>query len=125
MDWFNLISILLGGGGIVSGILALYNAKSNRDTVDISNFHSLIEEERKEREIIRHEFLEYKREVNQRVAQFKDEFNAKCEENSRMQTAIYQAYRCRWPDDIGDCPVIDAFRRTHCPHYNKQSDETK
>ena len=50
MEWYNILVLLLGGFGGISGVISLYHAKSNKDTIDIKNLHSIIEEERKERE---------------------------------------------------------------------------
>ena len=47
MEWYNILVLLLGGFGGISGVISLYHAKSNKDTIDIKNLHSIIEDERK------------------------------------------------------------------------------
>lgn len=113
MAWYEVIGILLGafGGisGIVGGVVTMYNAKSNKDTIDISNFHSLIEEERSERKLLAKEYHDYKKVVDEKVAEVKRNFEALKDENQRMLKSIYQAYRCKLPPKMSDCPVIKMF----------------
>lgn len=113
MAWYEIVGLLLGGvggvTGIVSGFITMYNAKSNKDTIDISNFHSLIEEERTERKELTREYHEYKAIVEKKVNEVKKEFELLREENQRMLKSIYQGYRCKLPEKLSDCPVIKMF----------------
>jgi hypothetical protein len=107
MDWYNILSIILGalGGAGVS----LYTAKSNKDTIDISNFQRLIEEEREERRILKEEYKEYKESVDRKVEKVKIDFEKLQKDNKKMITSIFQAYKCKLPEKINDCPVIKLF----------------
>lgn len=110
MEWYEIAIGVLGvlGGG--AGLISIYQAKSNKETIDIQNFHSLIEEERREREILRTEYREYKEEVNERVAEVKKEVEAIKEERNSFLMAIYQGFRCPLPPTTDQCPVIKAFK---------------
>jgi DNA-binding transcriptional MerR regulator len=120
MSWYEIVAMMLGGGA-VSGVLALYNAKSNKTTVDISNLRAMIEEERKEREILKEEYKEYKIAVNEKVESVKRSFEELKQENQKMVTAILQAYRCKLPERIKDCPVIRAFNeKNECIDCNEK-----
>lgn len=110
MNWAEIITMIVGAFGGISGAVTLYNAKSNRQTIDISNLHSLIEEERKERQNLSNEYQAYKAEVHDKVEEVKKDFEEMRQENQRMLRAIYQAYRCRFPEETGDCPVIKMFQ---------------
>lgn len=107
MDWYNILSIILGalGGAGVS----LYTAKSNKDTIDISNFQRLIEEEREERRILKEEYKEYKESVDRKVEKVKVDFEKLQKDNKKMITSIFQAYKCKLPEKIQDCPVVRFF----------------
>lgn len=127
MAWYEIVGLLLGavGGisGIVGGFITMYNAKSNKDTIDISNFHSLIEEERTERKNLAQEYHEYKGIVERKVESVKKEFEDLRHENQRMLKSIYQAYRCKLPERMHDCPVIKAFNND-CVCEGCHSEET-
>ena len=109
MEWYNILVLLLGGFGGISGVISLYHAKSNKDTIDIKNLHSIIEEERKERENLTKEYYQYRQFVDQKVASVKKDFEELKAENKKMIKAIYQAYRCTLPEKLHDCPVIKTF----------------
>ena len=109
MEWYNILVLLLGGFGGISGVISLYHAKSNKDTIDIKNLHSIIEEERKERENLSKEYYQYRQFVDKKVESVKKDFEELKAENKKMIKAIYQAYRCTFPEKMHDCPVIKTF----------------
>lgn len=109
MNWYELAMGLLGviGGG--AGFISIYQAKSNKQTIDISNLSSIIKEEREERESLRREYDAYKESVDERIRMFKVEFDKMKKNNVRYLKAVYQAYRCKFPQNVCDCPVIKAI----------------
>ena len=109
MEWYNILVIILGGFGGISGVISLYHAKSNKDTIDIKILHSIIEEERKEREDLTKEYYQYRQFVDKKVDSVKKDFEELKAENKKMIKAIYQAYRCTFPEKMHDCPVIKSF----------------
>ena len=109
MNWVEVVVMVIGAVGGTTGIISLYHAKSKKDTIDIGNFHSLIEEERTERKNLTQEYHEYKEIVERKVESVKREFDELRENNHKMLMSIYQAYRCTLPEKMHDCPVIKAF----------------
>ena len=109
MEWYNILVLILGGFGGISGVISLYHAKSNKDTIDIKNLHSIIEDERTEREALTNEYHQYRKFVDEKVASVKKDFEELKAENKKMIKAIYQAYRCKLPEKMHDCPVIKTF----------------
>jgi peptidoglycan hydrolase CwlO-like protein len=109
MEWYNIIIAIVGGIGGVSGIISLYNAKSNKTTVDISNYQQLLEDIRKERDTARQENENYRKHVHDRVEEVKQEFTQLKKENEEFKKSILQAYRCPFPEKIQDCPVVQIY----------------
>lgn len=112
MSWYEIIIGILGlvGGG--AGFISIYQAKSNKQTIDISNLSAIIEEERKERAELRAEYDAYKESVDERIRVFKIEFENMKRSNFQYLKAIYQAYRCKFPQNTCDCPVIKAIENS-------------
>lgn len=110
MEWYEIIGAIVGVFGGGAGLISIYHARVKKDTIEISNFHSLIEEERREREILRKEYHEYKVDVNNKVAEVKKEVEAIKEERNNFLMAIYQGFRCPLPETTEKCPVIKAFK---------------
>lgn len=112
MNWTEILGLIGGGAGIVALIKAgidIYNARPNRDKLELDVLNSVIE--RLDKELARKdsEFSSYKQDVSKRVEEVKREVMAERRENANFRMAIYQAYRCKLPQTPSDCPVIAAF----------------
>ena len=124
MEWYNIIVLIVGALGGTAGIISVYHAKSNKDTIDIGNMQEMLEESHKmydemkaELKSEREAFKEYKEENRKYVEEFKGRF-AKLEDRLteseevvfKLRSSIYSCYRCTLPSKIEDCPVLVAFR---------------
>lgn len=114
MAWYEIVTLLVGAFGGISGFISIYNAKSNKDTIDITNLSNMLDEARKEREIMKQEHAEMKKDMEQHLESLKDEL-ANIEERERKHLAsIYRAYRCPLYDRQDQCPVLVTFDETEC-----------
>ncbi len=128
MEWYNIVAIVLGALGGTAGLVGLYKAKSEKTGIDINNMKEMLDEAHKmfnaicaEKEKVQEEFDTYKKDNMKYVAEFKERF-AKVEkrldktENEvfRLRGAVYQGYRCKYPQNIEDCPVIKEYERKQC-----------
>lgn len=114
MAWYEIVTLLVGAFGGVSGMISIYNAKSNKDTIDITNLSNMLEEARKERDIMKQEHAEMKKDMEQHLESLKDEL-ANIEERERKHLAsIYRAYRCPLYDRQDQCPVLVTFDENEC-----------
>lgn len=127
MEWYDILIGIIGVLGGVGGIVSLYHAKSNKDTIDIQNMKKMLDAANElhdkvvsDRDDIKKEFEDYKRDNMKYVAEFKDRF-AKTEDrldkveadNMMLRRNILTAYRCPFPPSVKDCPVIQDFEHTH------------
>jgi hypothetical protein len=126
MEWYNILSIVLGSiggiGGVTTAIIAIYNAKPNKDKIDIENYHSLLEEERKERELVRKEFREYKEEVAKYKQFFKEKFDALQTRNEKLEDAINLGYKCPLIKEASDCVIIRQVEVIECNKCNNKGE---
>lgn len=141
MEWYNILAIVLGalGGttGIVAGVVSLYKAKSEKTTIDVSNMQTMLDEAHEmydamkaEKEAGATEFKEYKETNNKYISDFKERF-AKLEKRLdraedavfHLKGAIYQGYRCKFPQNIEDCPVIKEYEKSHCEECKASIDK--
>ena len=128
MVWYEIVALLGGAFGGTAGLIGLYKAKSEKTGIDISNMQEMLNEAHKmfdsaceEKEAIQNEFSDYKAENMKYISEFKARF-AKVEERLDkaegtifdLTGAVYQGYRCKFPENTEDCPVIKEYEKKHC-----------
>jgi uncharacterized protein (DUF3084 family) len=124
-----IVTILgaLGGlGGISAFIKAFFFVRQDGDSKTISNLVRIIEEMRKNHNDLDNEFKAYKKEINERVAFFKEKFDEIEKERDNYKLASMEANRCKLPAKIEDCPVVQFLKHLNqecaeCSH-NKHND---
>ena len=124
MEWYNILVLIVGAVGGTAGLISIYHAKSNKDTIDIKNMqemldaaHQLYDSINAEREEEQEAFKKYKEENMRYVAEFKERFKKLEDRLSeseevvlKLRSSIYSCYRCTLPSKIDECPVLVAFR---------------
>lgn len=128
MEWYNILTIVLGAFGGVGGFVALYKAKPEKTSIEVQNMkemlgeaHKMFDKMKEEKEAEHEAFEEYKRNNMEYVAEFKERFQ-KVEERLdkaeqfvfTLKSAIYRGYRCPYPPSIEDCPIIRAYKGEGC-----------
>lgn len=128
MEWYNILAIVLGAFGGVGGIVALYKAKPERTSIEVQNMkemlgeaHKMFDKMKEEKEAEHEEFEEYKKNNMEYVSEFKERFK-KVEDRLdkaeqfvfTLKSAIYRGYRCPYPPNIEDCPIIKAYKGEGC-----------
>ena len=128
MVWYEIVALLVGAFGGTAGLIGLYKAKAEKTGIDISNMQEMLNEAHKmcdsaceEKEAIQKEFSDYKAENMKYIGEFKERF-AKVEKRLDkaedtifdLTGAVYQGYRCKFPENIEDCPVIKEYEKKHC-----------
>lgn len=121
MEWYNIIVLIVGAFGGISGIVALYKAKPERDGIEVSNFNAMLTSlmnrcDKLENQITedRAQSHKYVMELRNGMQKQEDEITELRGSVQKLERTVTQAYRCRYPDDIRDCPVIKEYERAHC-----------
>lgn len=137
MEWYNILSIIVGALGGTAGFVGLYKAKSEKTTIDVGNMqtmldeaHKMYDEMREEKDSVIKEFSDYKKQTMQYIAEFKERFTKvekrldKTEDEVfELRSAIYQAYRCGFPATPNECPVLKEYERKQCNDCSIKQDK--
>lgn len=124
MEWYNILCLVLGALGGTAGIVSIYHAKSNKDTIDIGNMQNMLDEAHKMynemneiRQTERESFNKYKEDNMKYIEEFKVRFTkleSRLSDSEevvlKLRSSIYSCYRCTLPTKIEECPVLIAFR---------------
>lgn len=124
MEWYNILCLVLGALGGTAGLVTIYHAKSNKDTIDIGNMQEMLDEAHKMynemneiRQTETEAFKKYKEDTMKYIEEFKGRFKKLEDRLSeseevvfKLRSSIYSCYRCTLPSKIDECPVLVAFR---------------
>lgn len=114
MAWYEIVTLLVGAFGGISGFISIYDAKSNKDTIDITNLSNMLDEARKERDIMKQEHAEMKKDMQEHLDNLKEELLIIEERERKHLASIYRAYRCPLYDRQDQCPVLVTFDDNEC-----------
>lgn len=121
-----LIAILSAAGGlagVTAFIKAFFFVKQDGEAKTIDNLKSIIAEIREDNLTIKKEFRQYREDIDERVAFFKQKFAKLEEERNHLYDATSEAHRCTYPPTIEDCPVIKYLRNAElCETCKKTRD---
>lgn len=124
MNWLEILGAIGGTAGLVSLVkvgVDVYMAKSGKTKVDVGNMKEMLDEAHKMYDeatarynSLAEKFEEYKESVEQ-----KDERNNAKIDNlikmfNKLERTVTQAYRCKFPTNILECPVVNAYEEKLC-----------
>ena len=135
MNWTEILGLIGGGAGIVALIKAgidIYNAKSVRTGVDISNMEKMLKDSMEREDKLESKFDEFRDESHKYVVELRGQISdckgliSKLENRlNNFEKVVNTAWRCNFPPRIEDCPVIKEYERRHlcegCEHHSKEA----
>ena len=134
MNWLEIVGAIGGAAGIVALIKAgidIYNARSNRNTVDISNMEKMLKDSMEREDKLEAKFDRFQEESHKyvvelrgQIASCKGQINALENRLNHFEKVVNTAWRCNFPPKIEDCPVIKEYEKRHlcedCEHHIKE-----
>ena len=131
MVWYEIVVTLLGAFGGLAGVAAFVKSffmlGVDKEAKGISNDHAEIENLKEFIKIanenydrLSKEFKEYHQKVDTRITFFKEKFEKMEQEKEMLDIATMQAYRCQFPPELMDCPVLKLLKEAqscaNCKH---------
>lgn len=135
MNWLNIIGAIGGSAGIVALIKAgidIFNARSNRNTVDISNMEKMLKDSMERYDKLEQKFDEFQTKshgyvegLRSRIVGIEIKSQKQEERINNMEKVINLAWRCKFPENVQDCPVIKEYEKRHLCEGCATCDEHK
>ena len=131
MVWYEIVVALLGAFGGLAGVAAFVKSfwmlRPDKESKEISNDRAEIENLREFIKIANEnydrlstEFRDYHKKVDDRITFFKEKFDRLEQEKEALDIATMQAYRCKFPPELMDCPVLKLLKEAqscaNCKH---------
>lgn len=141
MTWLEVLGTIGGSAGIVALIkvgIDVFFAKSNKTSVDIKNMQEMLNESHKlfNEVVSKYKTLEEKIErdrqashtyiesLRKRIEEAESSYRALDNRVNKLEKVVNVAWRCKFPTDIGDCPVIQKYEKLHlcegCEHHEEE-----
>lgn len=79
---------------------------------EIENLKSFIGIANENYDRLSKQFDKYHEQVDKRIAFFKEKFDKMEQEKNALEIATMQAYRCQFPPELSDCPVVKILKAT-------------
>lgn len=128
MEWYEILISAIATLGGVGGIVSIYKAKPEKTSIEVQNMKEMLDEAHKmfnsmkeEKDAEHKEFEEYKKTNMAYVSEFKERFKQVEERLDKaeqfvftLKSVIYRGYRCPFPPQVEDCPIIKAYNREGC-----------
>lgn len=128
MEWYEILISAIATLGGVGGIVSIYKAKPEKTSIEVQNMKEMLDEAHKmfnsmkeEKNAEHKEFEEYKKMNMAYVSEFKERFKQVEDRLDKaeqfvftLKSVIYRGYRCPFPPQVEDCPIIKAYNREGC-----------
>lgn len=84
----------------------------NNQHAEIENLKAFIDIANQNYDRLSQQFDKYHQQVDARITFFKDKFDKMEQEKNALEIATMQAYRCQFPPELNDCPVVKILKAT-------------
>lgn len=108
----------IGGlGGIIGALISIYNAKSNKETIDIKNLKEIVEEYNKLYTEVSEDYKKYKEDTMNYISEFKDRFNKMDVRLKKIEKVVLSGYKCPYPPKDKTCPIVAEYEQLNNNEY--------
>ena len=126
MNLTEIILCLFGAGGLASTIITLIANKRERkakaDGVEVNNLVRVVNTLTDRINNIEKKADEDREEAHKYVNELRGEIVCLRSQVNTLERVTLQAYRCKYPDNIMNCPVVKAYEEKHCDScHNKEN----
>ena len=131
MNLTEIILCLFGAGGLVSTIITLIANKRERkakaDSVEVNNLVTVVNTLTDRINNIEQKADEDRAEAHKYITELRGEIVDLRSQVNTLERVTLQAYRCKYPDNIMNCPVVKAYEEKHCTscHNNDKMTDNK
>ena len=128
MNLTEIILCFFGAGGLASTIITLIANKRERkakaDSVEVNNLVTVVNTLTDRITNIEKKADEDREEAHKYITELRSEIVGLRSQVNTLERVTLQAYRCKYPDNIMNCPVVKAYEEKHCTScHNKENNE--
>lgn len=129
MNLTEIILCLFGAGGLASTIITLIANKKERkakaEGVEVNNLVTVVNTLTDRINNIEKKADEDREEAHKYVNELRGEIVCLRSQVNTLERVTLQAYRCKYPDNIMNCPVVKAYEEKHCTSCHNEENNDK
>ena len=129
MNLTEIILCLFGAGGLASTIITLIASKRERkakaDSVEVNNLVTVVNTLTDRINNIEAKADEDRAEAHKYITDLRGEIVGLRSQVNTLERVTLQAYRCKYPDNIMNCPVVKAYEEKHCTSCHNNVNDGK
>ena len=129
MNLTEIILCFFGAGGLVSTIITLIANKRERkvkaDSVEVNNLVTVVNTLTDRINNIEKKADEDRAEAHKYITDLRGEIVSLRSQVNTLERVTLQAYRCKYPDNIMNCPVVKAYEEKHCTSCHNKGNKDK
>lgn len=110
MEWVTIISAVLGGGGLITSILAIYTARDKKIALEVSTLQGVIKTMQEDREKQEERHRQQDEERKKEIFELKTDMKLFEQRDMLQRESIISARSCPLPDEIRKCPVLVTYQ---------------
>ena len=129
MNLTEIILCFFGAGGLVSTIITLIanrkERKAKAESVEVNNLVTIVNTLTDRINNIEAKADEDRAEAHKYITDLRGEIVSLRSQVNTLERVTLQAYRCKYPDNIMNCPVVKAYEEKHCTSCKNKVNEDK
>ena len=129
MNLTEIILCLFGTGGLISTIITLIANKRARkakaERGEDNNLVTVVNTLTDRINNIEKKADEDREEAHKYITDLRGEIVGLRSQVNTLERVTLQAYRCKYPDNIMNCPVVKAYEEKHCTSCHNKVNEDK
>lgn len=117
MDWIAILGCVLGSTAFTTIINAIINKRERNakaESIEVTNLTTMVNTLADRMTKIEEKADLDRKEAHSYVKELRDEILGLRGKVNILERSVTQAYRCRLPKSMSDCPVVKAYEEHHC-----------
>ncbi len=121
MNWLDILGALGGAAGVgalAKVLIDIYNARSNKTTIDLDNMNTILQEAIARHDKLESRFDEFQNKAHAYVNELREKIVARDAKIDSLEgrindfeKVVNSAWKCDYPPRLEDCPVFKEYER--------------
>lgn len=109
MEWYNIVSLLVGSLGGVGGIMGVYTARAKKTSMEIDTFKKVFDEMQEHYTESVERWNTERSLLDKKISSLEKDLKEEKRVNAKKMNALTSALRCKLYKTEDECPVLSTL----------------